>query len=90
MTLFQVEELTSYWVQHPPLHLLIAAQLGVGTNKESPMPSNSTGQEQLSSSEVGSMLSCMGPGLSVGDVHAGLSSVILDFAELARRAASSD
>jgi hypothetical protein len=90
MTLFQVEELTSYWVRHPPLHLLIAAQLGIGRNKDSPITPNSTERGQPPGSEVGSMLARMGPGFNAGDVHAGLASVILDFAELARRAASSD
>jgi hypothetical protein len=33
MTLFQIEELTSYWAQHPPAHLLIAAYLGIAKTK---------------------------------------------------------
>jgi hypothetical protein len=85
MTLFQVEELTSYWVRHPPLHLLIGAHLGIGQNKEIPMNANSTRAGEPRSSEIGSMLSRIGPGFSVGDVHVGLSPVILYFAELARR-----
>jgi len=38
MTLFQVEELTSYWARHPPLHLLVAAYLGFGKDRRPQMP----------------------------------------------------
>jgi hypothetical protein len=89
MTLFQVEELTSYWAQYPPLHLLIAAYLGVGRDKHRP-PSASARAAQRPSSDVGSMLAQLGPGFGAGDVHAGLSPVILDFAELSRRAVIAD
>ncbi len=30
MTLLEVEELTRYWIEHPPLHLMVAAHLGLG------------------------------------------------------------
>lgn len=86
MTLFEVEELTSYWAQHPPLHLLVAAFLGTGKNKWAQLPPMSAGRVQRPSSEVGSILPQLGPGFSAGDVHAGLSPVVLDFAELSRRA----
>jgi len=86
MTLFEVEELTSYWAQHPPLHLLFAAFLGIGKNKRAQLPSMSAGRGQRASSDVGSVLPPLGPGFSAGDVHAGLSPVVLDFAELSRRA----
>lgn len=29
MTLFQVQELLTYWRAHPPVHLLVAAALGL-------------------------------------------------------------
>jgi hypothetical protein len=29
MTLFEVEELAGYWADHPPVHLMVAAYLGV-------------------------------------------------------------
>jgi hypothetical protein len=32
MTLFDAEELVSYWTDHPPVHLLLAAFMGVGQN----------------------------------------------------------
>jgi hypothetical protein len=33
MTLLEVEELTRYWIDHPPPHLLIAAYLGIGRER---------------------------------------------------------
>ena len=90
MTLFQVEELTSYWTKHPPLHLLVAAFLGVGKEKQVRLPPISTGPGRQMDSEVGSVLAQLGPGFSAGDVHAGLSPAILDFAELRRRATVPD
>jgi hypothetical protein len=86
MTLFEVEELTSYWAQHPPLHLLLAAYLGVGNHKRRSTPPKATGRGKRSGSDVSSMLAQLGHGFSAGDVHAGLSPVILDFAELRRAA----
>jgi hypothetical protein len=85
MTLFQVEELASYWAQHPPLHLLVAAYLGVGKEKHARPPA-SVKRAQRSNSDVGSVLAQLGPGFSAGDVHAGLSPANLDFAELRRQA----
>jgi hypothetical protein len=35
MTVFDVDELCSYWSRHPPVHILVAAFLGVGS-EESP------------------------------------------------------
>ena len=84
MTLFQVEELASYWAQHPPLHLLLAAYLGVG--KAMPTQPPPAHRVQRPSSDVGSILAQLGPAFTVGDVHSGLSPATLDFAELYRRA----
>ena len=82
MTLFQIEELTSYWAQHPPLHLLAASYLGLGKSNNSAMASKLTEPKQRPSSDVSSMLARLGSGFTAGDVHAGLSPVILDFTEL--------
>ena len=82
MTLFQIEELTSYWAQHPPVHLLVAAYLGVGKNTNARMPSTSMGRRQQPTPDSGSLLAQLGPGFGAGEVNAGLSPVILDFAEL--------
>ena len=90
MTLFQVEELASYWARHPPLHLLLAAYLGFGNHKQRSTPLEATGEGERSGSDVRSMLAQLGPGFTAGDVHASLSPVILDFAELRRAAALPD
>lgn len=86
MTLFQVEELTSYWTQHPPLHRLIAAYIGTGKEKPARPPPVSPIRARQANSDIGEMLTQLGPGFSAGEVHAGLSPVVLDFAELRRRA----
>jgi hypothetical protein len=90
MTLFEVEELTSYWAQHPPLHLLIAAFLGVGKDKRAQLTPMSAGRWQRPSLDAGSVLAELGPGFSAGDVHAGLSPVVLDFGELSHRSVIPD
>jgi hypothetical protein len=86
MTLFQIEELTSYWAQHPPVHLLVAAYLGVGKNKDARLPPTSMDRRQQPSSDSSSLLAQLGPGFGAGDVNAGLSPVVLDFAQLRLRA----
>jgi len=86
MTLFQVEELTRYWAQHPPLHLLIAAYLGFRNDRRRSVSRGPDGREKPTGSDVRSVLAQLGPGFAVQDVHAGLSPVILDFAELRRAA----
>jgi hypothetical protein len=90
MTLFQVEELTSYWAQHPPLHLLVAAYLGVDKHKHRSKPQTFMGREQRSSSDAGSALAQLGPEFSARDVHAGLPPVVLDFTELRHRGPTLD
>ena len=87
MTLFQVEELTSYWTRYPPLHLSIAAYLGVVRDRHRRPPPVSARDAR---SDAASMLAQLGPGFGAGDVHVGLSPVILDFAELSRRAVIPD
>jgi hypothetical protein len=89
MTLFQIEELTSYWAQHPPVHLLVAAYLGIAKNKNARLPST-MGRGQRPSSDSSSLLAQLGPGFGAGDVNAGLSPVVLDFAELRLRAGIPD
>jgi hypothetical protein len=90
MTLFQIEELTSYWAQHPPVHLLVAAYLGVGKNKYGQLPPTSMGRGPPPSLDGSSFLAQLGPGFGVGDVNAGLSPVVLDFAELRLQAGTPD
>jgi hypothetical protein len=89
MTLFQLEELTSYWAHHPPLHLLIAAYLGVGNNNARRLP-KAMGRGPRPGSDASSLLAQLGPGFGAGEVNAGLSPVVLDFAELRLRAGIPD
>lgn len=88
MTLLDVEELTRYWIDHPPLHMLLAAYLGIGRGKRGRSASAApVGSRAQTGSPVETLLAELGPGFGVGEVHAGLAPVVLDFAELRRRAA---
>jgi len=89
MTLLDVEELTRYWVDHPPLHLMVAAYLGVGKGDGRRVRARLLAAAPLENSanpEVGALLAELGPSFTGGDVHAGLAPVLLDFAELRRGA----
>jgi hypothetical protein len=84
MTLLDFEELAGYWSEHPPLHMLLAAYLGVGTTRvhgNRPPPGKA---------ELSSLLAELGPGFAAGDVHAGLGEVALDFRDLKRRGRSAE
>ena len=93
MTLLDVEELTAYWAEHPPLHMLVAAYLGVGKKKwprklSSPPDGEASprfGRE--TGSDITSLLAELGPGFDSGDIHTGLAPAVLDFTELRRRMA---
>jgi hypothetical protein len=90
MTLFDFEELTAYWTEHPPLHILVAAYLGLGRGTGARPPLGDLGGRSRSSArataDVNSILADLGPCFGAGDVHAGLSPVVLDFEELQRGA----
>jgi hypothetical protein len=90
MTLLDVEELTAYWAEHPPLHMLVAAYLGLGKGKRPREPSAPSGEAstrfgQKTGSDITSLLAELGPGFGSGDVHAGLAPAVLDFTELRRQ-----
>jgi hypothetical protein len=90
MTLLEVEELTAYWAEHPPLHLLVAAYLGVANEKRPRKPPAPSGETpfQLGNkavTDIASLLAELGPGFGAGDIHAGLAPAVLDFTELKRR-----
>jgi hypothetical protein len=89
MTLLEVDELASYWAEHPPVHLLLAAYLGVGKDKHTRTPGKSATRPPTDA-EPSSVLASLGRGFAAGNVHAGLAPVVLDFAELRRRAGFSD
>jgi hypothetical protein len=87
MTLFDFEELTKYWAEHPPLHILVGAYLGVGKNRR-PTASDPATSRGTAGSNLEAVLAELGPGFGAGDVHAGLTPVVLDVAELRRRVGS--
>jgi hypothetical protein len=86
MTLFDFEELTAYWVEHPPVHILVGAYLGVGKHQRK----RAAATVSNPGSDIQALLAELGPGFGAGDVHVGLPGVVLDFAELRRRARSGD
>jgi hypothetical protein len=92
MTLLDVEELTAYWAEHPPVHILLAAYLGLSNQRHRRMPparvdKSSSQPGERASWDIGSMLAELGSGFAAGDVHADLGPVVLDFTELRRKAA---
>jgi hypothetical protein len=86
MTLFDVEELTQYWVEHPPLHILAGAYLGVA--KQQHHSASRDGSRNTARSDLEESLAELGPGFHAGDVHAGLTPAVLDFDELRRQTAT--
>ena len=90
MTLFDFEELAAYWVEHPPVHILVGVYLGVGRHQRRQIPSAGSSPGRAASSNLQGLLAELGPGFGAGDVHAGLPGVVLDFAELRRRVRSGD
>ncbi len=90
MTLLDVEELTRYWIDHPPLHLMAAAYLGIGKGNCNRTKSRSTAvsPQKGRNVEVAHLLAELGPSFTGSDVHKGLAPVVLDFAELKREIGS--
>jgi hypothetical protein len=90
MTLFDFEELTAYWVEHPPLHILLGAYLGAGKHRRKPTALTQAAAVRAAGPSITALLAELGPGFGVGDVHEGLAPVVLDFGELQRRATAVD
>jgi hypothetical protein len=93
MTLIDVGELTAYWAEHPPLHMLMAAYLGMGKEKRPRKPPALSGEAPSKfvnkmGPDIPSLLAELGPGFGSGDIHVGLAPAVLDFTELRRRAAT--
>ena len=88
MTLFDFEELTKYWAEHPPLHILVGAYLGAGKQQRRGTGPRLDSSRNTAGSNPAEVLAELGPGFHTGDVHAGLMPVVLDFAELRRQAAN--
>jgi hypothetical protein len=90
MTLFDLEELTAYWAEHPPLHILVGAYLGIAKHRRKGESSAPQSQRSAANSDMAALLAELGPGFGTGDVHAGLDPVVLDFSELQRRDRTGD
>lgn len=90
MTLLDVEELTAYWAEHPPVHILVAAYLGVGKNRRGQTPAAGSAPSRAVSAGLQGIVAELGPGFGTGDVYAGLPGVVLDFVELRSQAKRED
>jgi hypothetical protein len=90
MTLFDLEELATYWAEHPPLHILVGAYLGVGKRQRKGMPSMPPSQRPAADSDLAALLAELGPGFGATDVHDGLAPVVLDFSVLRRQVKTGD
>ena len=90
MTLFDVEELTAYWAEHPPVHILVGTYLGVGNHRRSRTPSAHSGPSHAVPADLQGIVAELGPGFGTSDVHTGLPGVELDFTELRNRAKRED
>jgi hypothetical protein len=86
MTLFDFEELAEYWAEHPPVHILVAVYLGFSKFRRRQTPTAPINTGPAAGSNLEELLAELGSGFGAGDVHAGLDTVVLDFAELRRRA----
>ncbi|MBV9861885.1 MAG: hypothetical protein JO267_07030 [Alphaproteobacteria bacterium] len=70
MTLAEAGEIFRYWERHPPVHLLLAAVLGVRSRRSGPAPS----------------ADALPPGLArAGDAALGMPQPVFDVEELRRR-----
>ena len=90
MTLFDFEELTAYWAEHPPLHILLGAYLGAGKHRRKPTALTQAGAVHAAGPSITALVAELGPGFGVADVHQGLRPVVLDFGELRRQATAVD
>jgi hypothetical protein len=88
MTLLDVEELTRYWIEHPPVHLMVGAYLGLGKRRQRHPASSLEPQTPTSGPKPGvaELLLQLGPAFTGNDVHAGLKPVVLNIDELRQKA----
>jgi hypothetical protein len=78
MTLPEVGELCGYWADHPPVHLMLAGALSIEPRGR-PADRDRPGAP---SREIEAFLAELGPGLAIGEIDAGMPSVLLDFEQL--------
>lgn len=91
MTLLDYEELCGYWADHPPVHLSVAAYLGIGrrpggaTRPSSSPHSSSSPSSPSTNSGLHELLASQG--FAKGNLHDGCAEgVVLDFAGMVARA----
>jgi hypothetical protein len=80
MTIFQVEEIFAYHAEHPPVHLMVAAYLGVKPSTRSERNSSKNGVDEFDANQAAGFL--MAAGFGMGNVHAGLGTPTFDVDEL--------
>lgn len=80
MTLFDVEELSSYWHKHPPVHLLVAGFVGYKADE----PAVLTPEYYPVSTPLPPELLGI-PGVAAGVLPPNMPAPIFDFDELMRR-----
>jgi hypothetical protein len=92
MTLLEVEELTRYWIDHPPLHLMVGAYLGIGKarHRRAGATRGSAEAGSMGGAEIARLLAELGPSFAGCDVHEGLRPVVLDVGELRRGTRAAD
>ena len=79
MTVFDVDELCSYWSRHPPVHVLVAAFLGVESKE--PVREVQRPQAQPNQPLPANFVLASIPGLTAA-THANMPAPIFDVAEL--------
>jgi hypothetical protein len=79
MTVFEVEELYTYWQKHPPIHLMLAGFFGIADTVPAALPPGAPGEAFPSSRVLAGL-----PGMTVATVS-DMPIPIFDVAELMRQ-----
>jgi len=83
MTLWQVRELSDYWIKHPPTHALLAAFVGFGASASA--PASLPASDSVPEAPAQPFNPAAVPGLVMGDVFADLPPPIFDIEELMKQ-----
>jgi len=86
MTLFDVEELCLYWSRHPPIHVMLAAFLGVKSEEPAVMPQMPAAESTQPQQSMPYSIALAGiPGVTAGTAESDGFTPIFDVAELMRQ-----
>lgn len=97
MTLLEFEELLGYWAGHPPVHVMVAAYLGVKPQTSPAFPPGAAlapaaqpAEKRSAAGDVSRMMAQLtAAGFVTGYVYEGCEgAAVFDFAELKARAAA--